>query len=509
VSAETPAQARFWRRWRSHDPHTAETFTAGRYTCPACGKQGRFQVTYDDCKVRLFCWGECTGPQIRDRLGLKPSDLWDHGAGAAGRLSGTYDYADEDGAPRLRVFRYAEPPDVRYEVWRVDAWMPERPDRRGSWPLYRAAEVVAAVEAGERVYVVDDEADADALAAAGVVATCAHLPRGQLWNVRHVEYLRGGYVTVVARRGEAGAKHARALARELAAAARDVALVEGAVNRRGAGATEHLREGYALDEFEPLTLLDEQAAAVAAVDIAEGAAILADVERFLRRFVVFTTRAQAVAVTLWVAHTWAFEAAETTLYLHVTSAEKQSGKTRLCDVLVLLCRGALKAADSTASALFRSIGVPPPTLLFDEVQLLFARTAGDDAKRLQAVLNAGYEEGGCVRLVEGEGAARAPVEYSAYCPKVLAGTGELPDMLADRSIPVRLQRKKKGEDAERFRRRLVRPAAAELRARVAGWAAAALPALTGATPEPPDALTDRQQDGWEALLAIADAAAGR
>ena len=65
------------------------------------------------------------------------------------------------------------------------------------------------------------------------------------------------------------------------------------------------------------------------------AILLDDVARFVRRFVVLT-EAQADTLALWVAHTHAFEAAETTPYLAITSAEKRSGKTRLLEVLELL-----------------------------------------------------------------------------------------------------------------------------------------------------------------------------
>ena len=43
-------------------------------------------------------------------------------------------------------------------------------------------------------------------------------------------------------------------------------------------------------------------------------------------------------VALWVAHTWTFEATETTPYLSITSPEKRSGKTRLLETLEQLVK---------------------------------------------------------------------------------------------------------------------------------------------------------------------------
>ena len=161
--------------------------------------------------------------------------------------------------------------------------------------------------------------------------------------------------------------------------------------------------------------------AVIPVALEAGADLLADVEQFLRRYVYFASSAQTTAATLFVAHTWAFAAAEVTPYLHVTSAEAQSGKTLLLDLLRLLCRGPPMAADTTAAALFRSIGDPPPTILFDEVQELFGRNVDEGQRELRAVLNAGYRLGGNVRRCVGEGFTVA--EFPVFCPKVLAGTG--------------------------------------------------------------------------------------
>ena len=50
--------------------------------------------------------------------------------------------------------------------------------------------------------------------------------------------------------------------------------------------------------------------------------LLEKVVRILRRFVLLTEH-QTTAIALWVAHTHAFEAAECTPYLSISSVEKQ------------------------------------------------------------------------------------------------------------------------------------------------------------------------------------------
>src|SRR5215218_2649160 len=70
-------------------------------------------------------------------------------------------------------------------------------------------------------------------------------------------------------------------------------------------------------------------------EVPDGADLLEELVRFVRRFVVLTD-AQGDIVALWAVHTHALDAADCTGYLSITSAEKRSGKTRLLEVLALL-----------------------------------------------------------------------------------------------------------------------------------------------------------------------------
>jgi hypothetical protein len=121
--------------------------------------------------------------------------------------------------------------------------------------LYRLADVERALQAGETVWIVDGEKDADALAAAGVCATCC--ARSQGWTVELAEQLTGARrVRIVADRdGGAGAMQARQVAALLveaaAMASSDIELVQAA---DGKDAHDHLAAGRSLDEFVPLEL---------------------------------------------------------------------------------------------------------------------------------------------------------------------------------------------------------------------------------------------------------------
>jgi len=95
-----------------------------------------------------------------------------------------------------------------------------------------------------------------------------------------------------------------------------------------------------------------------------------------------------------------------------------------------------------------------------------------------------------------------------FCFKAIAGIGKLPDTVADRSIQIRVRRKNKGEKVDRFRIRKVEPEGDALRGMVEMWRSGIMGALRNAEPQLPEELSDRQQDGAESLLAIADLAGG-
>jgi hypothetical protein len=237
-----------------------------------------------------------------------------------------------------------------------------------------------------------------------------------------------------------------------------------------------------------------------------GAVLLEDICSFLRRFVLLSD-AEVSVIAVWVVHTHALLAAETTPYLAITSAEKQCGKTRLLETLEVLVHNPWHTGRASAAVLVRKIDAHRPTLLLDESDAAFK---GDQeyAEMLRGVLNAGHRRGGRASLCVGQGTNISFKDFETFCPKAIAGIGQLPDTVADRSIPIRLKRKAPSEAVERFRRRNVLGAANEIRERIPAWLSRHLKALAVARPDLPDALNDRQQDSVEPLLAIGDEAGG-
>lgn len=237
----------------------------------------------------------------------------------------------------------------------------------------------------------------------------------------------------------------------------------------------------------------------------QGERVLTDVHAFLGRYMAYTIPEQSDAVALWVAHTYATGAADASPRLSIQSAEKQSGKTRLLELLDLVVHSPLSVASISASAMFRVISDEQmdPTLLIDEADTIFSKN-GTRSEELRGVLNAGYRRSGSIVRVVGGEVKRFPV----FAPVAMAGIGELPDTVQDRSIVIRLKRRRVTDRVEPLRRREVEPEAREMRARIQAWAEDNELAFANTIAHVPPGLSDRAVDIWEPLFAIAQCAGG-
>jgi hypothetical protein len=235
------------------------------------------------------------------------------------------------------------------------------------------------------------------------------------------------------------------------------------------------------------------------------------VDQFVGRFVHFDCEAQRHAVVLWIAETWVFDAFDVAPYLHIKSPEKSSGKTQLLEAIEMLCRSALRTSNLSSAALFRAVDELHPTLLIDEADAVFPARGGRNGdgsrEELRGLVNSGYRRGDSTLRIGGK--SRDQLEkFDSFGPKAFAGIGELPDTIADRAIPIRLQRKPKSVSLERFRYRIVRGEAVPVADRLVAALQGLDEMLACAHPLLPDQLSDRAQDIWEPLLAIAEYAGG-
>lgn len=231
------------------------------------------------------------------------------------------------------------------------------------------------------------------------------------------------------------------------------------------------------------------------------------VRSYLTHYIVFPSEHEPVAVALWVAHAWTVEQFETSPMLGVTSAEMRSGKTLLLDLLEPIAPSPFRAVTPSEATVFFVLNRRPrPTLLLDEVDAIFgARADTTRYEGLRAILNSGNRQGTPVPRVKMEGNRRELELFDIFGPKVLAGIGNLPDTVTDRCIPIRMKRRAPNEPVARFRRRIVEAEAVPVRE----WLESIADVSLVTDVSVPEELNDRAMDGWEPLLAIADAAGGQ
>jgi hypothetical protein len=222
---------------------------------------------------------------------------------------------------------------------------------------------------------------------------------------------------------------------------------------------------------------------------ADTRSVLDGSRKFIRRFVVVGP-VELDAIALWNAHTYVYETATATPYLHPYSPEPGSGKTTLLDVLELVARDAVQADNLTEAVLFRMIDTLHPTLLFDEVDAVFGKKNSDSTEGIRQVLNSGYRRGKSVwRCV---GPTHQLAHFDVYCPKATAGLHELPATLAHRSIPIAMKPPLPTDVYEELDAEDVQGDAEVLRLNLQTWAESAERRLRDPTLKPPAARPPRR-----------------
>lgn len=234
------------------------------------------------------------------------------------------------------------------------------------------------------------------------------------------------------------------------------------------------------------------------------AGALDDAVDVLCRYVHFASPEQAWAVTLWAAATHRADDFSILPRLAIRAPTKQSGKTRLLEVVAqLVAKGWGPVVGPSAAALYRKIEADRPTILLDEVDRLFEKRAEDNAAIIE-VLNGGHTNGSTVPRVVGMGTKQSVRDFPVYAPVALAGiASNWPDTLLDRSIIVTLERRRSDEPVERYRMEhhaIPRAAGERIAEQVADVAFMRV--------RLPDFLSDRAMDNWEPLYQVAEAAGG-
>jgi hypothetical protein len=216
-------------------------------------------------------------------------------------------------------------------------------------------------------------------------------------------------------------------------------------------------------------------------------------------------------LVLWAAHTHAAGAFYVTPRLVLDSAEPASGKTRVLELLNLVCRRPELILSPTTAAIFRMLADGPFTLLFDEVDAIFNPKSAGNHEDLRALLNAGYKRGATIPRCVGDAATMKVERFKVFAPVALAGlagNGTLPATILTRAVVLHIRKRPAHQKVKPFVQRDAEAEAEPIRAALRRWVRHQAPGLELARPKMPDGVEDRPAEVWEALLAIADAAGG-
>ncbi len=171
-------------------------------------------------------------------------------------------------------------------------------------------------------------------------------------------------------------------------------------------------------------------------DPVDGAKLVTDLAAMVRRHVVLPANA-ALAVALWIVHAHGLACFGVTPILANQSPEKRCGKTTLLGLLQHLMPKALTAANMTMAAVYRVIEERGVSLVLDEADTFLTAEKAE----LIGILNSGHTRTSAF-VLRTVGDNHETKQFSTWCAKVAALIGPLPPTLQDRSIAVKLERKR-------------------------------------------------------------------
>jgi putative DNA primase/helicase len=184
----------------------------------------------------IYCQAGCDVADVLAAVRLKMSDLFNDSFKAPtsptpkkakdrGVIVKTYDYTDAGGNLLYQVVRLN--PKGFYQ-------RRPNPERPGEWinnldgvsrVLYRLPAILAAVQAGDPIYVCEGEKDADAVAALGLCSTTNVSGAGK-WKDEYSTVLRGANVVILPDADKPGRDHADKVALSLFGKARSIKVVK-------------------------------------------------------------------------------------------------------------------------------------------------------------------------------------------------------------------------------------------------------------------------------------------
>jgi hypothetical protein len=168
--------------------------------------------------------------------------------------------------------------------------------------------------------------------------------------------------------------------------------------------------------------------------------VFKEVLEVLNKYVYFHDPRHAVVCSAWVVHTWWLHQLYTSPRLLVTSATPGCGKTRLGEVLQMLCRNVSMTGNTTASPIMRTLDTAnssgiPATVIIDEFQFSLRRNE-TGSSNLEEIVKIGYKRGGTSHRADMRDKGFKPQELRVFGAVALLGMNTLPEAVLQRCIEI-------------------------------------------------------------------------
>lgn len=234
----------------------------------------------------------------------------------------------------------------------------------------------------------------------------------------------------------------------------------------------------------------------------DGDELLNELVAFYLKYCVLPDHAAEV-LAVWCLQTWCYELFEFAAIVAAWSPEHECGKGRVLDAAEKLVRRPFRTSNTSAAVLYHIISEGNLTALVDELDSI----SDDQRDAICNIMKGGFQSNGTAHRMTERNGEQVVAEFPTYCPKMIATItlDKLDKATRSRTIGIRMQRKPRSQKVAKFRR----VDGTSLQRKCMRWALDNTEALKAVPPMDIDeCATDRQEDVWEPLVAIARVAGG-
>lgn len=226
-----------------------------------------------------------------------------------------------------------------------------------------------------------------------------------------------------------------------------------------------------------------------------GIELLNEIKETIQKYIVADDEV-IIAVTLWCVFTWYIDEVFYAPIVNITSPEKESGKSKLLNILQRLSFKPQLICSTSKAALFRTISEYQYTLLFDDLNNSFLKN-----RDVISIFVNGFTKDNRL-IVRCNGELNTPRPYETWGAKAICSTGIISEQLSSVSISLPLKRKLRTEDVKDVISSDPK-IWEELKQKIARFVADTKDQLNNIDVPKLEELSDRANDCWQSLFKIA------